>query len=162
MTATEIVLDQVRLQIAEQFKRLDDFRTKAFAGFAVSGGLAAFFGARVARAPLAVAALSIAAFAMTAAVALAVARPIKVAHGLELHDSVKDGKPVQGWGPWLAANGSHPDADELAVKSATEALLDVHAKNGPRVNGVAKLFRWECRLLAVQVVLWLIALTLSR
>ena len=145
MEAARVVLDQARLQLADQLVRFDNFRSKSFTALAVSGTVAAFFSGRIATAPHGLKVAGIVAFATTAVLAIAIVWPAHLLHGAKLNEL----------DTWLRQYGDDEDAARSLTDSMAHAVIDSLRKNECRTSVTAGLFAAQCMTLGAQFALWL-------
>jgi hypothetical protein len=80
--ANRFLIDQTRAQVADQWARLEGFRSKSFVSLGVFGTIAAFFGGKLPGASSELQAAEIVAFVTTGVFAILLVLPKKFSHGI--------------------------------------------------------------------------------
>jgi hypothetical protein len=144
----EALVNQTRIQLSDQFSRLEAFRSKSFTTLAASGTLSAFFAARVASVSGGLKIAVIGSFAVTALFAILISWPRTTS---------------QGFGPatyqeWAKEHGAEDGAAEDFFDSLARDVVDAWRKNEPKVTRSGQLFFLQCVALTTQLVTWLVIL----
>ena len=139
------LVGETRIQLSDQFGRLEAFRSKSFTALASSGVISAFFAGRVASVSTGLKIAGIASFAVTALAAILIAVPRKTSQGI-------------GPATYKAWADEHGD-EELAIDSfLAGAARDVVASwqnNESKVALASYLFLVQCVALTAQLCVWL-------
>lgn len=143
-----VLLDQARFRLDKQIGAVDAHRTRAVAVLTLSGVIAAIFGARLGRSDLGWSIAAIVMFGVTAILGIVALLSVEIDYGPRL----------EKWDDWVGEHGNHEKAAALLAASTSKEVIRAIERNQSSVKRLAYLVDWECGGLALQLVLWAVAI----
>lgn len=146
--AHRFLVDQARIQITDQWTRVEGFRSKSFVSLAVSGTIAAFFGGTFAHVTIGYRVFLIVAFIATSIAAVALIWPVRFSHGIG---------PLS-YQEWLSVPEATGEDLLGLAKSTSRDVAQSWTKNEGRIRTASWIFRGQCVALTAQLTAWLLIL----
>jgi hypothetical protein len=151
-SASAILLEQVRAQVAGQEDSLNSVRTRATTLVSVAGVVGGLFAPRFLTASHGIGYAAIAAFLGCGLLASVILFPRTVAFSIPFGQADLD---------WVQANGDRPEAGPAIALEAVKTLMTAYDHNKTSLARVGQIYAWQLALFGAQLLLWAIAAAVS-
>ncbi|MBF6556315.1 MAG: hypothetical protein IVW52_09110 [Acidimicrobiales bacterium] len=155
MAEYEVLLEQARIQVAQQEASLDLIRTRATAVLSIAGVVAALFAPHYLRRGDVWAYWAVGALVLTMFPAVWIHLPTDWAIGVQLDRYPKWIEDVRTWRREHAPES--PDLTNQLTEEFASVLVGAYVSNGNKYPRLARAYVVEFGLLIVQALLWVVA-----